>query len=352
MEVGDQGIDQPETVARGDEDIGVAVAGGQRAVRLRGRFQGAQRSRADRDHAAAAGARLAHGLGQFLGDGIPLRMHLVLGQVLGAHRLEGAGTHVQRQEGAAHAGGIQPREQRVIEMQARGRCRHGARIARVDGLVAGLVVGVGVVRDVRRQRQAPVALDQVQRRRGEAQREELVHARADRDREGVFGQVQRAALGGRFRGAHLGQHGMRVQHALHQHLDLAAARLVAEEACLDHARVVEDQQVFRAQVIDDVAEGAVDQAHRIGGVGGRDPFHHQQPAGAAVGQRALGDQFWRQRKIEIGKRQHRGNGARGPRRVGKRGTKRHSPPVVAAGMGTIGESDIVRPRACLPPGRV
>ncbi|MCY1231077.1 hypothetical protein D9M72_435130 [compost metagenome] len=241
----------------------------------------------------------------------------MLGQVLGAHRLEGAGAHVQRQEGAPHAGGIEPGEQRIVEMQARGGRGHRAGAARVDGLVAGFVVGVRVVRDIRRQRQAAVALDQVQRRLGEAQREELVHARAHGDGEGVVGQMQRAALGRGLGGAHLGQHGVGIDHALDQHLDLAAAGLVAKEARLDHAGVVEDQQVVGTQVVDDVAEGTVDHAHRVGGVGGGQLFDHQQPARAAVGQRALGNQFWWQREIEIGKRQHRGSGGlRDPMQAG------------------------------------
>ncbi|MNV79218.1 hypothetical protein D3C71_1727600 [compost metagenome] len=89
-------------------------------------------------------------------------------------------------------------------------------------------------------------LDQVQRRLGKAQREELVDARPHRYGEGIVGQVQLTALGGRLRGAHLRQHRVAIDHALHQHLHPAAARLLAEEARLDHAGVVEDQQVIGA----------------------------------------------------------------------------------------------------------
>ncbi len=39
----------------------------------------------------------------FEGNVVPLAVHLVLGQVLGLHRLEGAGAHVQR-----HGGGLHP----------------------------------------------------------------------------------------------------------------------------------------------------------------------------------------------------------------------------------------------------
>jgi hypothetical protein len=89
-------------------------------------------------------------------------VHVVLGQVLDAHRLEGAGAHVQGDVGDVHALRGQFVEQRLVEVQAGGRRGDGARLLRIDGLVTLLVELVGVVLDVRRQRQAAVGLDQLE----------------------------------------------------------------------------------------------------------------------------------------------------------------------------------------------
>ena len=85
-----------------------------------------------------------------------------------------------------------------------------------------------------------------------------------------------------------------VQHALDQHLELAAGGLFAEQARLDHAGVVEDQQVAGAQQRGQLAEDAVD---------GRGAGAIEQARGAAFGGGMLRDQFGRQVEIEIGKRE-------------------------------------------------
>ena len=54
--------------------------------------------RADRNDAAAGGARRVEGVGGFGGDLAPFGVHAVLGRVLGLHRQEGAGADVQRDE--------------------------------------------------------------------------------------------------------------------------------------------------------------------------------------------------------------------------------------------------------------
>ncbi len=48
------------------------------------------------------------------------------------------------------------------------------------------------------------------------------------------------------------------QHALDQQFELAAGRLLAEQACLHHPGVVEHQQVARSQQCRQVLEDAVD----------------------------------------------------------------------------------------------
>jgi hypothetical protein len=218
----------------------------------------------------------------------------VLGQVLDAHRLEGAGAHVQGHVGDVHALRGQLVEQRLVEVQAGGRRGDGARLLRVDGLVTLLVELVGVVLDVGRQRQAAVGLDQLEHVAFEVQGEEFAGALARGDVEGV-GQADAVARLGRLGRAHLGQHGAVVEHALDQHLDLAAGFLLAEEARLQHAGIVHHQQVAGLELVDDVGEMAVGDAVTV---------ELQQARGAAVRQRHLGDALGRQVEIEIGKGVH------------------------------------------------
>jgi hypothetical protein len=56
------------------------------------------------------------------------------------------------------------REQRLVEVQARGRRGDGARGARIHRLVAALVPGLRRVADVRRERNAAVALEELEHR--------------------------------------------------------------------------------------------------------------------------------------------------------------------------------------------
>ena len=65
----------------------------------------------------------------------------VLGEVLAAHRLEGAGADVQRERGALDAARLERVEQRVVEMQRRRRRGDRAGPRREHRLVAPLVVG-------------------------------------------------------------------------------------------------------------------------------------------------------------------------------------------------------------------
>jgi len=77
-------------------------------------------------------------------------VHLVLGQVVGAHGLEGAGTHVQGHLGGAHAALAQSGQQGVVKVQGRGGGGHGAGGLGEHRLVAAHVVGIVGVGDVGR----------------------------------------------------------------------------------------------------------------------------------------------------------------------------------------------------------
>ncbi len=211
-------------------------------------------------------------------------------EVFDPHRLEGAGAHVQRDIREVHAFRSQPVEQRLVEVQA-GRGRgHGARLFRVHRLITLFVEFVGRVLDVRRQRQAAVRFDQVEHVAFKVQREEFAGALACRYVEGI-GQADAVTWLGRLRRAHLRQHRAVVEHALDQHLDLAAGFLDAEEARLEHAGVVHHEQVARLQLVDDVGELAVDDLVAI---------EVQQARRAAVRQRQLRNALGGQVEVEIG----------------------------------------------------
>ena len=134
----------------------------------------------------------------------------------------------------------------LIEMQAGGRRRHCARLARVDGLVARLVF---VARPPRRcmaaaaPRRARSSTSNTSSRPRNSKTIQIVLA------------LQHAHLHARrvrsarvpARGAWLARTSAStcavIEHPLDQHLDPAAAVLVAEQPRLDHARVVEHQHV-------------------------------------------------------------------------------------------------------------
>ena len=93
-------------------------------------------------------------------------------------------------------------------------------------------------------------------------------------------------------GAHQRQRFVLPDDALDEYLDLAASVLATEQARLDHARVVENQQVTRS-----------DQARKLGKAPVVDrtagAVQMQEPARAPLGQRALRDQFFRKRVVEL-----------------------------------------------------
>ena len=220
---------------------------------------------------------------------------------------------MQRDEGALHAQGVQLVQRGLIEVQAGGGRRDGAGFARVHGLVAGVVAGVGLVRDVGRQRRGAVGVQQVQHRTGKADVEQLALAAQHHGVEGV-GQAQPHAGAGRLAGAHVGQGAVGLGDALDQHLDLAAGGLVAVQPGLDDAGVVEDQQVAGPQQAGQVGEAPVMQ---LAGV-----IQVQQPAAGAFGGGRLGDELGRQLVVEVGNGERSGHAGIWQERAGGAGRRR------------------------------
>ena len=207
-------------------------------------------------------------------------MHAVLGQPLAAHRLERTGTDMQCQPCLLDAARMQAVQQVGREVKARGWRCNCTRPRGVNSLVA-LGVGSAVgVRDVRRQWHAALPFEDREHVVVEPQLEEVVAPAFD-NRFDTRIEHKPAAAGWLVAGAYQRQRERRFQHALHQHFDLAAARLAAEKPRLDHARVVEDEQVIAIEQFNDVAEVTVGEAP-VGNV--------QQAARGAIGQRMLRDQ--------------------------------------------------------------
>src|SRR5664279_1693951 len=98
MKIGDQAINHAKGVARCDEDVGFGGAGTQFST-LRSGFEGAQAGRADGNHTATTRSGTGDGINGSLWDVEAFRVHVVFGEVVYAHRLEGAGADVQGQPG-------------------------------------------------------------------------------------------------------------------------------------------------------------------------------------------------------------------------------------------------------------
>ena len=291
MEIGDEAVDHPELEPGGDEQIGLGGACDRGAVGCGRGLEAAHRGRSDRDDAAAAPARFPDRGRSRLRNRVALAVHAMLREILHAHRLECPRAHVQRHVGELDAAFGKRREQRLVEVQARCRGRDGAGGARVYGLVAPLVLRLGRVGNIRRERNAAVALEQLEDRPvlGKAQVVELVraaehaHVQSTREAQRAPGFCRPARMDLRERFA------LR-KHALDQHFDVSAGLLFPEEARLDHLRVVEYQQVAGREQLRQLGKGAVRERRRADA---------KQAAARARFARMLRDQLGGQLVIEF-----------------------------------------------------
>jgi len=184
-----------------------------------------------------------------------------------------------------------------------------------DGLIALGVFGRVGVFDVGGQRHVAVALHQGVRVAGQAQPKQrpvgVGPAPEQRSGEGGLpigtgGHAQHGAGGGLFAHLHVCHHLAVAQHALDQQFQLAARGFFAEQARLDHLRIVEHQQVARLQQRGQVAKGAV--RRRPGAA-------IEQARGAALRCGVLGDELGWQLEVEV---------ARAPRALGGGGVRDHA----------------------------
>ena len=245
MKVGDQHIHYIKGVAGGDEDIGFARACGERA-RLRRCFQRAQAGGAHRHHAPAAGSGCTDRIDCGLWNRVSLAVHGVVGNVVDPHRLKGAGAHVQSHLRCAYPLRAQGTQHGVIKMQAGGWRGDRTRLVRVYGLIARLIVSRGRVLNIGRQRQQADLVQHIQHRTGKAQPSQVVLPRHHFHYR-VVGQANLRPRLGRVARADERQRFAIIDDPFNQQLELAARILVAEQARLDHARIVHHQQIIGAQ---------------------------------------------------------------------------------------------------------
>ncbi|MPM66500.1 hypothetical protein SDC9_113408 [bioreactor metagenome] len=216
---------------------------------------------------------------------------------------------MQRDAGALDAAFFQLRQHRLIEVQrggGRGHCaggggKHGLIAFAVLSLVR-IVAGVLVAFDIGGQRQMAVALHQLIRclavgafERHMKQRAVFVGPAAQQ--HGIeaavlesAAQMHAATDEGLLAHAHVGDDLVVLQHAFDEQFQLAAAFLLAEQARLEHAGVVEDQQIARLQQVGQFAEDTVC---------GRSFAAIEQPRGAAHAGRVLCNQGFGKFEIEV-----------------------------------------------------
>ena len=233
-------------------------------------------------------------------------MHNVVGDVVGTHGLEGACAHVQGDAGRGNALFAQLRQQGFVKMQGCGGGRHGAWVFGKYRLVAARVFlalllhrrfARVIARNIGRQGHMAVlfhhgigVIAELQVVQG------AVCLRPAPQHCGLKSPVHlqhrawcRLFAGSQMRGHGIG-HGVLVQHALDQQLNLPTAGFVPEQARFDDLRVVEDQQVFWPQ------QPAQFGKHAIHGLGPR--AVEQARAGALRGW-LLGNQLGRQVEIKV-----------------------------------------------------
>ncbi len=197
------------------------------------------------------------------------------GDIVDPHRLKRACAYVQRDLSGLDAFLGELAEQCVVEVQACSRCSHRAWHARVDRLIARAIGIVGCVRDVGRQGHLTMRLQQREHVLIvlQAKVEQIVGA-LDHGSLNRVRQLDARTRSWAVAGAHVCEKLALAEDAFDQQLDPSAGLLGTEQPGLDHARVVEDEQIAGRQQVGHVGDHSVDE---------RFPAQAQQPARRAGG---------------------------------------------------------------------
>ena len=255
MEVGHQRINDFVLIARVDENLRIAEERLNQVVfrRLRRAFQRTHRGRAHRNHPAAARFCRQHRIDHLLRHFRIFRVHNMLFNAVYAYRLEGSCPHVQRDERHLNALFAKLRQHRLVKVQAGGWRRDGARFFAVYGLIQ-LAVGVFVrTINVRRQRHMADSVENVQHAARVVElnfKQRVVARNHGRFNAFIVAEQQRRARFRRFRRANMCQNTFIIEHALDQHLNLAAAGFTAKQAGRDHAGIIKNQQIARVELVE------------------------------------------------------------------------------------------------------
>ena len=301
VKIGEQAVDDPKLEAGSDKQRGLAIPRRKPTGPKCGRFECAQRCRADGDHGTAAGTRRGNRADRRCIEAVVLGMHLVEGQIFVLHGRKRTGANVKCDKGSLDTTGGQCGKSRVVEMQTRRGGRHRTGGARVDRLIAFRVRCIRRPPDVRRQRNLAIGVQPGQ------QRTRVVEADKMETIVAVLHDGRRAARklqwGSRAWGMtrpHLHPRFIRAGDPFEQDLDFAAGGLVRADTRLDHPRVVADDEIARLQQRRQVGEIAI---------GVTVHTDVEQSTARTLHGRRLRDQFRRQRVVEIGQRigaRHRG----------------------------------------------
>ena len=249
------------------------------------RLQCPHHRRAHGDHSTAA---RIDGVRRVLGHLVAFLVHHVHGQLVGADRLKRAGADMQGDRDNTNSPVGNRLQQRCVEVQPRRRRGDGAGMLAVHGLIALLVLGVRGTRDVRGQRRSAVGIEEFQQIAGELKPVELAAALQNGNDLAVH--HERAAGMQGLADAHLAQRGVGTFDPLDEDFGATARILDRAHPRLDNAGVVDDEEILRAQQVDDLREAPV--CDRIA-------FQFQQPTVRARCERRPRDETFRQVVGEI-----------------------------------------------------
>ena len=298
MEVRQQGVHHEELRSRDEEQARLErTRGDPPAMFASGGLERPHARRPDRDDPSPFRFRPADGFGRFRGNDAALRVHPVVFDPFGLHRLESADPDVKRHGGDGDATGPERFEEPGTQVEPCGRRCNGARLPGVNGLV---LLGVPVVGD------APFTVDVRGKRRRPDPRQSLLErsprkgdpvvprspfARHDaREALAEFERLSRFRPASRFREAVPGVGAFRLPDE--EELRAPPLRVAPEEAGGNDAGVVHHQEVSRQEERREVRDTPVPDL-------AAGPVERHEPRGAAR-RRALGDRFRGEVEVEVG----------------------------------------------------
>ncbi len=260
MEVGDETVDAVEFNTGIEEDVGVAAASSDLTVLCGDSFQCAAAGGAHGDDLVARSFGVMDELCRFLADGVPLAVHLVVGDLVFLHGAEGAQTDVQRHFCDVDALGADGVHQLRREVEARRGGGSTAKFFGIDGLILALVFQL--LGDIGRQRHLAELVQLFVERFGVIiEGDKLIAVLQRLVHDGRQAAVAEADLGA----------GLHPLAGLCKALPLVALHLTQEQQLTDRAGgllnahdtgrqdfgVVDHQQVARLKVFGQIAEDAV-----------------------------------------------------------------------------------------------